>query len=135
MSTTTTTAFEDALRQIDRGESLETAVEALLAHLTPEEKLWLLDGDQEFWPAIAEMSQAYNARPIDTEDDIQLLQRHIVDDLIISTLQESGVYRTKRYHAVCGQAGRKSNGMLFSNAYIKNAGRHFLLHPGKRASR
>ena len=64
MSTTTTTAFEDAVRQIQRGESLETAVEALLAQLTPEEKLWLLDGDQEFWPAIAEMSQAYNARPI-----------------------------------------------------------------------
>ncbi|MDN4616355.1 glycoside hydrolase family 3 C-terminal domain-containing protein [Leifsonia sp. F6_8S_P_1B] len=64
MSTTTTTAFEDSLRQIERGESLETAVEALLAQLTQEEKLWLLDGDQEFWPAIAEMSQAYNARPI-----------------------------------------------------------------------
>lgn len=64
MSTTTTTAFEDALTQVQRGDALDTVVEGLLALLTPEEKLWLLDGDQEFWPAIAEMSQGYNNRPI-----------------------------------------------------------------------
>ncbi|MFF9788110.1 hypothetical protein [Streptomyces nigrescens] len=30
----------------------------------PDDKLWLLDGDEGFWPGLAEMSAGYHLNPI-----------------------------------------------------------------------
>ena len=57
-------AFADALARVRAGADPGKEAEALLAELTPEEKLWLLDGDDDFWPGLAEMSAGYNLRPI-----------------------------------------------------------------------
>lgn len=57
-------AFADALARVRAGADPGKEAEALLAELTPEEKLWLLDGDDDFWPGLAEMSAAYNLRPL-----------------------------------------------------------------------
>jgi beta-glucosidase-like glycosyl hydrolase len=57
-------AFADALARVRAGADAEKEARALLAELTPEEKLWLLDGDDDFWPGLAEMSAGYNLRPI-----------------------------------------------------------------------
>jgi beta-glucosidase len=57
-------AFADALGRVRAGADPEKEAEGLLAELTPEEKLWLLDGDDDFWPGLAEMSAGYNLRPI-----------------------------------------------------------------------
>ncbi|MFE7782112.1 hypothetical protein [Streptomyces nigrescens] len=38
--------------------------EILLSLLTPDDKLWLLDGDEGFWPGLAEMSAGYKLNPI-----------------------------------------------------------------------
>lgn len=57
-------AFPDAVARVRTGADPATEAEALLAELTPEEKLWLLDGDDEFWPGLIEMSAGYNLRPI-----------------------------------------------------------------------
>jgi beta-glucosidase len=57
-------AFADALARVRAGADPGEEAEALLAELTPDEKLWLLDGDDDFWPGLAEMSAGYNLRPI-----------------------------------------------------------------------
>lgn len=57
-------AFDAAVSRVRAGADLAAETEALLAQLTPGEKLWLLDGDAEFWPGMAEMVQGYNLKPI-----------------------------------------------------------------------
>lgn len=61
---TESTSFDDAVARIRDGGDLAAETETLLVQLTPDEKLWLLDGDSEFWAGIAEMSTGYNLRPI-----------------------------------------------------------------------
>ena len=57
-------AFPDAVARIRAGADLETETDALLAQLTPDEKQWLLDGDDDFWPGLTEMAAGYNLRPV-----------------------------------------------------------------------
>ncbi|MGK9146041.1 glycoside hydrolase family 3 C-terminal domain-containing protein [Plantibacter flavus] len=65
MSTkTTTTAFSDSVERVRGGAPVLAVAEELLGQLTPEERLWLLDGDDDFWPGLGEMSAGYNMRPI-----------------------------------------------------------------------
>ncbi|MEU4236030.1 glycoside hydrolase family 3 C-terminal domain-containing protein [Actinoplanes sp. NPDC026619] len=58
------TAFDEAVARVTGGAGLAAETDALLARLTLDEKLWLLDGDDEFWPGMAEMAAGYNLRPI-----------------------------------------------------------------------
>ena len=62
--TTTTTEFRAAVDRIRSGSPLLDEAEALLDRLTPDERLWLLDGDKDFWVGLAEMAQGYNIGPI-----------------------------------------------------------------------
>ncbi|KQR23834.1 hypothetical protein ASF79_00805 [Agreia sp. Leaf335] len=62
--TTTHTLFDDAIQRVRAGNTAQSEAADLLAQLTPEEKLGLLDGDQEFWPGMAELAQGYNREPI-----------------------------------------------------------------------
>jgi beta-glucosidase len=63
-TTTQTGTFNDAVARVQNGAHPSEETERLLEQLTPEEKLWLLDGDSEFWSGLAEMSQGYNRKPI-----------------------------------------------------------------------
>ncbi len=63
-SDTSATPFEEAVNRLQHGGDLNQETERLLADLTPDERLWLLDGDAEFWAGIAEMAQGYNLKPI-----------------------------------------------------------------------
>ena len=62
--TTTQTLFEDAVHRVRAGHAAQSEAAALLSQLSAEEKLSLLDGDQEFWPGMAELAQGYNRTPI-----------------------------------------------------------------------
>ncbi|SIS11080.1 beta-glucosidase [Microbacterium sp. RURRCA19A] len=66
MSTTTaSTVFASGVERIRRGALVEEVTEELLGHLEPDEKLWLLDGDDDFWSGMAQMSGGgYNTEPI-----------------------------------------------------------------------
>lgn len=66
MSTMTTTqsSFDAAAERIRTGSDVAAETEELVRQLTDEEKLWLLDGDDDFWTGMAEMAVAYNARPV-----------------------------------------------------------------------
>jgi beta-glucosidase len=58
------TAFGRAVARVRQGKDAATEAAEILSGLSSEERLWLLDGDGEFWAGMAEMGQAYNVRPI-----------------------------------------------------------------------
>ena len=55
----------------------------------------------------------------------KILDRHIVDDLIIGPLQEGRIDRREGFQAIGGLPGGKGHGMLLGNADIKTAAREF----------
>src|SRR3954463_12420521 len=58
------TPFRAAVAQVRAGEPVDAAVAELLAQLTPEAKLGLLDRDLPFWEAMADMlANGYNRTP------------------------------------------------------------------------
>lgn len=52
LSVTDTFNFEDAVRMVEDGQTLERATHALLEVMTQEERLSLLDGDEPFWKGL-----------------------------------------------------------------------------------
>ena len=64
---------------------------------------------------------ADQAGAIDGEQHRQLLQDDVVDQLVISALQERGIDRHHRLVALAGQTGRQGHGMLFGDADIEVA--------------
>lgn len=59
------TPFSAAVAAVQAGRDVDEAAEELLAQLTPEERLQLLDGDQPFWEGMAETTtNGYNRTPI-----------------------------------------------------------------------
>lgn len=58
--------FERTVASVCAGTPLDEAVERLLAQLTPDERLFLLDGDAPFWEGMAELMHGdYNVKPIE----------------------------------------------------------------------
>ncbi|MDQ0613987.1 beta-glucosidase [Microbacterium sp. W4I4] len=66
MSTTSTatTAFAESVDRVRSGASAQDVAGELLSALTRQEKLFLLDGDEEFWPGMGEIIKQYNSAPI-----------------------------------------------------------------------
>ena len=65
----------------------------------------------------------------------QVLDRYIMYDLIIATLQKGGIDRAKRLKAFAGKTGSESHRMLLSNADIECALRKYFakkIKPGAR---
>ena len=62
---------------------------------------------------------AYQAGAIDGEQHIEVLHRHIVNQLVITALQEGGVDRHHRLGAFAGHAGREGHGVLLGNRHIE----------------
>jgi hypothetical protein len=58
---------------------------------------------------------------IDREAHRQVLDRDVVDDLIIGALQEGRIDRAERLHALGRQAGGEGDGVLFGDADIEAA--------------
>jgi beta-glucosidase len=60
----TSTAFADAVEAVKSGSDPAALAAGLYDSLTPAERLGLLDGDEPFWPGLAEMiQQGYNTAP------------------------------------------------------------------------
>ena len=57
--------------------------------------------------------------PVHTEDHRQILQADVVDNLVVSPLQEGGVNRAKRLKAFGGHARGKEHRMLFGNTDVE----------------
>lgn len=58
-------AFDRAVAALRDGAAAESEAKTLYDQLTNEERLWLLDGDQEFWAGLTAFNtEGYNVRPI-----------------------------------------------------------------------
>ena len=58
-------SFGEAVRAVRCGADPDAAAGALLARMTEAERLGILDGDEPFWPGMAEMmGKGYNLEPI-----------------------------------------------------------------------
>ncbi len=59
------TAFEDAVRAVQAGRPAAAVACELYEQLADGERLWLLDGDEDFWQGLARFrSEGYNREPI-----------------------------------------------------------------------
>ena len=59
------TAFEEAVDAVREGRPIGEVARRLYEGLGDEERLWLLDGDEDFWPGLARFrSEGYNRVPI-----------------------------------------------------------------------
>ena len=65
---------------------------------------------------------AHQPRPVKAKRHGQLLNAHIVYDLVIGTLGEGGVDRHKGTVALRGEARREGDGVLFADAHVREAG-------------
>ena len=63
---------------------------------------------------------------IQREHHGQVLQRHVVDQLVVGALQERGVDSDHRLPALAGEAGRERDGMLFGDGDVEVTLRKFL---------
>mmetsp|Transcript_132302 Transcript_132302/g.186769 ORF Transcript_132302/g.186769 Transcript_132302/m.186769 type:complete len:402 (-) Transcript_132302:324-1529(-) len=61
----------------------------------------------------------YKASSIQDESNRQFLKRHIMNQLVIASLQERGVDGAERLQATCCHPGRKGHRMLFRDAHIE----------------
>ena len=71
---------------------------------------------------------ANEAASVQTENHVQVLDGHVVDDLVVGTLHERGVDVAEGHQATGGHPRAERHGMLFSDAHVKGAVRHFLHH-------
>ena len=62
------------------------------------------------------------------EADRQILDRDVVDDLIVGALQEGRIDRAERPHALRGEAGGEGHRMLLGDADVERRG------PGMRCA-
>ena len=66
------------------------------------------------------------ARPVQRESHRQALDRDVMDDLIIGTLEECGINRHEGPHPFRRHASGEGHAVLFRNADIKRAFRKTL---------
>ena len=75
---------------------------------------------------------------VDREAHRQVLDRDVVDDLIVGALQEGRIDRAERPHALRGEAGGEGHRMLLGDADVEGAigeGLGELVEPGARRHR
>ena len=70
----------------------------------------------------------YYSRTVDTQYHMQVLQRHIMNDVIVRPLQERRIDIAVRQHPRFRQTGAKSHGMSFGNSHIEHSVRQLFLH-------
>jgi beta-glucosidase len=59
-----TKTYDEAVASVGHGVSESVAAAALVAKMTPEEKLWCLDGDLPFWAGLGDLGNGgYHKRP------------------------------------------------------------------------
>ena len=70
---------------------------------------------------------AHNARAVERKHHRQVLQGHIVNQLVVGALQKGGINGHHGLQTLTGQTGRKSHRVLLGNAHIVVAGRETLV--------
>ena len=71
---------------------------------------------------------ADDAGAVETDDDGEVLEGYVVDDLVVGTLHEGGVYVAERLHALGGETCGEGDSVLFGDAYVEGTGGHLFHH-------
>ena len=74
------------------------------------------------------------ATSVQAEDYVQVLNRHVVDDLVVGALHEARVDVAERHLALGGHAGTEGDGVLFSDAHVERPVGHLSEHVLQRAA-
>ncbi len=69
----------------------------------------------------------HQAAAVQRKHHRQVLQRHVMQQLVVGALQEGGIDGHHRHQPVTGHAGREGDGVLLGNAHIEVALRESLL--------
>jgi hypothetical protein len=64
--------------------------------------------------------RAYEARAIHREAHRQLLDHHVMYDLVVGALQEGGIDRAERLVALRRHSGREGDGMLLGDSDVEH---------------
>lgn len=67
---------------------------------------------------------------VEREHDRQVLDRHIVDQLVVAALQEGRVDRRERLHSLRREPGGERDGMLLGDADVEGALRELCRRTG-----
>ena len=65
--------------------------------------------------------RADNARAVHAQDNVQTFDCNIVNNLVVSALQESRVNGRYRHQSLCRHTGRHTDGVLLGDADIEKA--------------
>mmetsp|Transcript_24080 Transcript_24080/g.44518 ORF Transcript_24080/g.44518 Transcript_24080/m.44518 type:complete len:521 (-) Transcript_24080:5233-6795(-) len=65
--------------------------------------------------------RAHKTRTVNGKAHRQTLDRHVMHNLIIATLQKGRVHRAKRFHPTRSESRREGHAMLLGNAHVKTA--------------
>ena len=75
-----------------------------------------------------------DARAVDAQHDVQVLQRHVMHDIVIGPLEEGGVDIAVGQHAGFGETGAERHRMPFGDTHVIDAFRQLFLHDAHAAS-
>ena len=70
-------------------------------------------------PCVGRAVGAHQARAIECKKDREILQRDVMNQLIVTTLQKRRINRDNRLEPFTGNAGCKRHGVLFRDTHIK----------------
>ena len=71
---------------------------------------------------------AHQPRPVHAQHHMEMIQRHIVQQHIISPLQKAGIHRKHRHHALLGHTGAHGHRMALGDPHVEKA-------PGQRSGK
>ena len=73
-------------------------------------------------PSQIEMAvEAGKPGAVNAEHGVQAFQRHVMDEHVVAALQERGVDRKNRYHALRGKPGAHRHAVTLRNCHVKEA--------------
>ena len=78
---------------------------------------------------------ADHATAVQAENNVQVLDRHVVDDLVVGALHKAGVDVAERHLALGGHAGTEGDGVLLSDAHVERPVGHLGEHVLQGATR
>ena len=78
-------------------------------------------------PGMGRAVGADQSRAVDHEAHRQVLQRHVMDHLVIAALKKAGIDRAKGPQPACRKPGTERHGMLFGDPHVEDPRRQRLL--------
>ena len=86
-------------------------------------------------PVVRHPVLAHQAAPVETHHHRKILNRNVVDHIVVGPLHETRINVAEGNHACRGQSGRKGHGMPFGDAHVETAAGHLAQQNVHRTAR